>query len=105
MVAKIRVVGRHQRQQEPLEVRVSLRFTFGDELGDSVQMIDDRRVPLVGSVFENRALILHSFTLLMLRAGIMQSKVIAEIIPAFRLLSRHSSAGRRLNRSAVGQLS
>lgn len=59
-------------------MRVSLRFTFGDELGDSVQMIDDRRVPLVGSVFENRDLILHSFTLLMLRAGIMQSKVIAE---------------------------
>jgi len=41
---------------------------------------------------------------LMLRAGIMQFKVIAEIIPAFRLLSHHSFAGWRLKRSAVGQL-
>ncbi len=32
MVAKTRVVGRHQRRQEPLEVRVSLRFTFAINL-------------------------------------------------------------------------
>lgn len=88
MVAKPRAVGRRRKPEEPLEVRVSLRFVFGDGPGESVRMIDDRRVPLVGSVFEHRDRILRSFAMLMLRAGVAQPKVIAEIFPAFRVFSR-----------------
>lgn len=94
MVAKTRAASRRKRPQEPLEVRVSLRFVFGDEPGENVRMIDNRRVPLVGSVFENRDRILRSFTMLMLRAGMLQPKVVAEISPAFRLFSRLRPSGR-----------
>lgn len=75
-------------------MRVSLRFIFGDEPGENVRMIDDRRVPLVGSLFENRDRILRSFAMLMLRAGMVQPKVIAEIFPAFRLFSRLRPSSR-----------
>lgn len=77
-----------RRRPEPLDVRLSLRFKFGDAPGESVQMIDDRRVPLVGSVFESRDRILRAFAMSMLKAGMLQPKVVAELFPAVRLLSR-----------------
>ncbi len=94
MVAKTGSVKRRRREREPLEVRLSLRFTFGDEPGEHVQMIEDRQVPLVGSVFDNRDRILRSFAMLMLRAGMVQPKVISELFPAYRLLTRLRPSGR-----------
>lgn len=86
--------ARRRRKAEPLEVRLSLRFTFGDEPDDCVQMLSDRRVPLVGSVFESRDRILRNFAMLMVRAGAMQPKVVAEIFPALRLLTRLRQSAR-----------
>jgi hypothetical protein len=86
---------RKRSRPEPLEVRVSLSFRFGDEPEDRVLMLDDRRVPMVGSVFEYRDRIARSFALLLLRAGASQPKVLAEILPAARwMLSRGKGRGR-----------
>lgn len=80
-----RFAARRERQ-EPLDVQVSLTFRFGEEEGDKVTMLDERSIPMVGSVFQYRDRIARSFALLMLRAGISQPKVIAEILPAARWL-------------------
>lgn len=76
-----RRVARRERQ-EPLEVRLSLGFRFGEEEDDRVTMLEDRSIPMVGSVFQYRDRIIRSFAMLMLRAGVSQPKVVAEILPA-----------------------
>lgn len=88
MTARTGEGQRRRSRKEPLEVRLSLRVTFGDGPGEAVQMLDDQRVPLVGSVFENRDRILRAFSMQMLRAGVRQPMVIKEIFPAYRLLAR-----------------
>jgi len=48
--------------------------------------MDDRRVPMVGSVFDSRDRILRTFTVLLMRTGMAQPKVAKELIPLLRLL-------------------
>ena len=67
-------------------MRLTLRFKFGEEPGETVTMMDDRRIPMVNSVFKSRDKIVRSFAMLMVRAGAMQPKVIREIVPVLRLL-------------------
>lgn len=81
-----------RKRQEPLDVQVSLSFRFGEEEGDKVTMLNERSIPMVGSVFQYRDRIARSFALLMLRAGISQPKVVAEILPAARWLRARRSA-------------
>jgi hypothetical protein len=77
---------RRRKQREPLEVRLTMRFNFGDSPEDSVTVMDDRRVPMVGSVFESRDRIIRGFTVLLLKAGAAQPKVARELVPLLRLL-------------------
>jgi hypothetical protein len=77
---------RRRREREPLEVRMTMRFNFGDGPEEAVTVMDDRRVPMVGSVFESRDRILRAFTVLLLRSGMSQPKVAKELIPLLRLL-------------------
>lgn len=77
-----------RRARSPLEVRLSLKVRFGEEVGESVVLMQDRRLPMVNSVFENRDRILRSFTMLLLRAGMSQPKVMREVFPALRLFSK-----------------
>lgn len=77
---------RRRRQREPLEVRLTMRFNFGDAPEDVVTVMDDRRVPMVGSVFESRDRIIRGFTVLLLKASAAQPKVARELIPLLRLL-------------------
>lgn len=79
---------RTRRKQEPLEVRVSLDFVFGDKPDERVTMLDDRKVPFVGTVYDNRDRIMRNFVLLLLRAGATQPKVISELVPAVKLLKK-----------------
>lgn len=88
IIADIAERGRQRRAQNPLEVRMTLRFKFGDEPQESVTVMDDRRMPMVGSVFESRDRILRSFTMLLVRTGLTQPKVARELFPALRLLAR-----------------
>ena len=75
-------------RDEPLEVDLTLVFRFGDEPKDAVTVIDNRRVPMVGSIFDSRDAILRGFVRNMLKAGMTQPKVLAEVLPALKLLRR-----------------
>lgn len=80
--------------EEPLEVDLTVAFRFGDEPGDKVTMIDNRRVPMVGSVFEQRDSLVRGFVKLLLRAGLTQPKVLSEVVPAFKLLQRNKNRNK-----------
>ncbi len=77
---------RRRRAQEPLEVRMTVRFNFGETPDDAVTVMNDRRVPMVGSVFESRDRILRGFTTLLVRASMTQPKVAKELFPLLKLL-------------------
>tara|TARA_R110000787_G_scaffold13918_28_gene43304 strand:+ start:2659 stop:2931 length:273 start_codon:yes stop_codon:yes gene_type:complete len=79
------------RDKEPLDVELTLSFRFGDEADDKITMIDNRRIPMVGSVFEKRDLLIRNFVKLMVKAGVSQPKVVRELLPAVRLLRRKQS--------------
>lgn len=63
------VRGARARSKEPLEVELTVTFNFGDRPGESVTLLENRTVPLVGSVFENRDRIARGFLRLLLKAG------------------------------------
>jgi hypothetical protein len=84
---------RRRRAQEPLEVRMTMRFNFGERPEDAVTVMDDRRIPMVGSVFDSRDRILRGFAALLVRASVSQPKVAKELFPILRLLP----GGRRKN--------
>ncbi len=77
---------RRRRAQEPLEIRMTMRFNFGDTPEEAVTVMNDRRVPMVGSVFDSRDRILRGFTALLVRASMSQPKVAKELIPILKLL-------------------
>lgn len=74
--------------EEPLAVDLTLVFRFGDEPNDAVTVIDNRRVPMVGSVFDSRDAVMRGFVRHMLKAGLTQPKVLGEVLPALKLLRR-----------------
>lgn len=78
------VAGERRRRKEPMEVILTVKFNFGDRPRDNVTLIDERRVPLVGSVFENRDRIAREFLRLLVKAGATR--------PA-RILARRRSRG------------
>ncbi len=61
-----------QRRKEPLDVVLTLKLNFGDSPGDALTLIEEQRVPLVGSVFENRDRIAREFLRLLLKASSRQ---------------------------------
>jgi hypothetical protein len=75
---------RRRSAKEPLEVRLSVRFVFGPEPEDTVVMIDDRAVPLVGSVFQARDAIVQAFALLLVKASVSSPHVLREVFPLLR---------------------
>lgn len=79
---------RRRRAKEPIDVQLTVCFRFGEEPGEYVTMIDDRRVPMVNSVFHSRDVIVRQFAKLMLKAGMAQPKVLRELLPALKLLRR-----------------
>ncbi len=74
--------------KEAMEVGLTLTFRFGDDPDDKVTMMDNKSLPMVGSVFEKRDLLIRNFIKLMLKAGASQPKVLRELVPAARLLHR-----------------
>jgi hypothetical protein len=75
--------GRAQRlrKNEPLEVDLTVSFRFGDEPGDRMTPIRDRRVPMVDSVFKNRDRILRAFVRLLVKTGLSSPKVVGQVLP------------------------
>lgn len=73
---------------EPLEVQLTVAFRFGEVPEDRVVMIDNRRIPMVNTVFDSRDAIVRGFAKLLLKAGLSQPKVLREVVPALKLLRR-----------------
>lgn len=89
MIAKAPATASPRRRpREPLDVRLTLKVNFGDDAGDAVTVMNERRVPMVNSVFEHRDRIIRTFAMTLLRVGMAQPKVVSEVFPAFRLLRR-----------------
>ena len=84
--------------REPLDIKLTLAFRFGDEPGDRVTMMNDRSIPLVGTVFESRDRIIRGFSKLLFKAAASQPKVAVELIPALKLLG---GRGRRKTRTPM----
>jgi len=80
-----KAVGRaRERRKQPMEVVLTVKMNFGDHPRDAVTLVEERRVPLVGSVFENRDRIAREFLRLLVKAGARQ--------PA-RLFARRRGSG------------
>jgi len=68
MISK--ALGRvRQRNRKPMDVVLTLKVNFGDHPDDALTLIEERRVPLAGSVFENRDRIAREFVSLLMKAG------------------------------------
>jgi hypothetical protein len=85
-------MSRRKREKTPLDVQLTVSFRFGDEPDDAITVIDDRRIPMVNSVFDSRDAIVRQFTKLLLKTSLTQPKVMRELVPALKLLKR--AAGR-----------
>lgn len=91
MIAKTTAAERRQRrkrEQEPLDIGLTLKFKFGEDADDAVTVMNDRRIPMVDGVFKNRDRIIKSFVSLLVKTGLSQPKVAREIFPALRLVNR-----------------
>ncbi len=97
------VPKRRGRNTEPLEVRMTLRFKFGDDPDDAVTVMNDRKVPLVGGIFQSRDRIVRAFAVLLVKTGMAQPKVIREIIPALNVLRRLRPAAAAKRKSAAAK--
>ena len=76
-----KALGRaRQRRKQPLDVVLTLKLNFGDSPGDALTLIEEQRVPLVGSVFENRDRIAREFLRLLLKASSRQPGVLKTLM-------------------------
>ena len=66
------VAGERRRTKQPMEVVLTVKFNFGDHPRDAMTLMHERRVPLVGSIFENRDRIAREFLRLLVKAGARQ---------------------------------
>lgn len=88
MIAKAPATTSRRRVREPLDVRLTVKVNFGEAPADAVTVMNERRVPMVSSVFDNRDRIVRAFAMTILRVGMAQPKVVSEVFPAFKLLRR-----------------
>ena len=88
MLSTRRGKAKKAEKDEPLEVDLTVSFRFGDEPDDKVTVIENRRVPMVGSVFDSRDAMMRGFVKLLLKAGFTQPKVLREILPSLKLIRR-----------------
>lgn len=79
---------RRRGSKEPLDVQLTVRFKFGDEPQDQITVIDDRRVPMVGSVIDNRDRIMRGFLRLLMKTALKQPRVMRELFPTLPLKKR-----------------
>ena len=82
MIAKTRSRGR----REPLDIQLTLKFNFGSEPADVITVMDNKNVPMVGSIFEHRDRLVRMFTTLLVKNSLSSPKVIRELFPALRAM-------------------
>ena len=86
MIAK----GHSRKRREPLDIQLTLRFNFGSEPADMVTVMDNKSVPMAGSIFEYRDRVLRAFTTLLVKNSLSSPKVVSELFPALRALRRRA---------------
>lgn len=77
-----------RKVREPLDVRLTFKINFGETPADAVTVMNERRVPMVDSVFEHRDRIVRTFAMSLVRVGLAQPKVVREVFPAMKLLRK-----------------
>jgi len=77
-----------RKRREPLDVRLTFKINFGETPADAVTVMNERRVPMVNSVFDQRDRIIRTFAMSLLRVGLAQPKVVHEVFPAMKLLRK-----------------
>lgn len=81
--------GRRRRGgKETVDVQLTVRFNFGAEPEDHVTVIDQRSVPMVGSVLANRDRIMRGFVRLLMKTAMRQPRVVRELFPTLPLSKR-----------------
>lgn len=93
ILASVREARR--KREEPLEVRLSVRYRFGEAPEDQVTMVNDRPIPMVGSVFRHRDAIVRNFAFMTLRAGVHSPSALAELLPPLRWLGSIAPRGKK----------
>lgn len=83
-----RAKARADARREPVEVRMTLRYRFGPDEDETVTVMNDQRVPMVGSVFDYRDRILKTFTRGLVKAAATQPRVLRELMPLFDSVKR-----------------
>lgn len=83
---------RRKKPREPLDVRLTFKINFGESPKDAVTVMQDRRLPMVNSVFEHRDRIVRTFAMSLVRVGLAQPKVMSEVFPAMKLLRKLKKA-------------
>ncbi|WP_245732377.1 hypothetical protein [Solimonas aquatica] len=86
---------RAARSKEKLDVQLTVRFNFGDEPRDHVTVINQRSVPMVGSVLVNRDRIVRGFLSLLLKTAMLQPRVVRELFPYLPLRKRPQAKSKR----------
>ena len=81
--------GKDASSKEPLEVDLSVSVRFGAAPEDRVTVIENRRVPMVGSVFDSRDVILRGFFRMLVKAAATQPRVLSEVVPLMKLARRN----------------
>ncbi|MDO9451491.1 MAG: hypothetical protein Q7J29_01380 [Stagnimonas sp.] len=81
-----------RKLREPLDVRLTFKINFGNAPEDAVTVMNERRVPMVNSVFDQRDRIVRTFAMSLVRVGLAQPKVVREVFPAMKLLRKLKKA-------------
>ena len=68
------------RRRQPMEVILTVKMNLGDQPRDAVTLVHERRVPFVGSVFENRDRIAREFLRLLVKAGVRQPAFLRRVL-------------------------
>jgi len=76
------------KRHEPVTVRLTVRFKFGESKNDTMTMIDDREISMVGGVLEYRDRIMRGFATLLLRAAAAKPGLTRELLPLSGLLRK-----------------
>ena len=76
-----KALGRaRERRKQPMDVILTLKVNFGGSPGDAMTLLEEQKIPLVGSVFENRDRIAREFLRLLLAATSRQPRVLKTLL-------------------------
>lgn len=75
---------RKSRNEEPLEIYVSFTVRTGKAADEKFQLLDHQRVPMVGTVFDNRDRALRFLAVSLVKVAAMQTNVMRTLLPLIR---------------------